>query len=106
MITAMASHPHRGARCAARQQLLVLYLSNGDLGGRVTAWAFHDGTTTEAVPLEDVPDEPPYTTGLDALRDGWRMISWPTLLPHGEEPYDLNYLPHEYVFEKVIGAQS
>jgi hypothetical protein len=69
----------------------------------VTAWAFYDGTSsTETIP-DELDDSPPYRNGLEALRDGWRLLSWPRLTPHTDETYALGYLPHEFVFEKIQG---
>ena len=90
---------------ATRQQLLVLYLGNSDLHAAVASWAFYDGSSQEPLALEEVPDSPPYANGLDALRDGWRLVSWPRLQPHdNNSPYELSYLPHEFIFEKIVNT--
>ncbi|MBO0692224.1 MAG: hypothetical protein J2P58_04955, partial [Acidimicrobiaceae bacterium] len=55
------------------QEVLVLYLSNSSLEGKVVAWSRFDPTKES---IDEVGDEPevPYETGLDALRDGWRLF--------------------------------
>lgn len=97
----MEDHPHRGAQVAERQQILVLYLGSTNLESEVTGWAFYNG----AGPEEYVDDDtPPYATGLEALKDGWRLIRYPMLLDHDRRggEFDLGYLKHEFVFEKVL----
>jgi len=101
-------HPHRGEPVSGRQQILVLYLGGSDLKHPVAAWSFHDGTgeTPFAEHGEDRSlEEPPYRTGSDALRDGWRLIAWPRMPDHGDadQAYELAYLPFEFVFEKWLG---
>ncbi|MGH7025179.1 MAG: hypothetical protein ACREEB_16550 [Caulobacteraceae bacterium] len=85
----------------ARQKVLVLYLENSALDSRVIGWAVYDGTG-ETRRMAGDEDEPPYATGLAALRDGWRLIQASQLLPHprGEE-FDLAYLKYEFLFEKI-----
>jgi len=89
-----------------RQRVLVLYLANSALDSPVIAWAFYDGTG-EKVHMAGDADEPPYRTGLDALRDGWRLFQASQLLPHprGEE-FDLAYLKYEFFFEQIVEAKS
>ena len=55
------------------QKILILYLHSSALDSRVTAWSSYDGTT-RVPPVSGDEEEPPYTTGLDAIRDGWRVI--------------------------------
>ena len=80
---------------------MILYLSNSALDSRVVSWACYDGTGREDhVPGDDA--EPPYPTGLDALRDGWRLLQMSPLLPHapGDE-FTTSYLKYEFVFEQL-----
>src|SRR5579859_7450113 len=63
-----------------RQKVLVLYLANSALDSAVVGWSLYDGTATEAHTTGD-SDAPPYETGLAALRDGWRVIQFPILIP-------------------------
>ena len=84
-----------------RQQVLILYLSNSALDSRVLSWARYDGTgKTEH--LSGDRDEPPYASGLDALKDGWRLLQISQLLPHtrGQE-FDVSFQRFECVFEKL-----
>lgn len=83
-----------------RQKVLVLYLANSALDAPVIAWALYDGTG-ETLHMAGDADEPPYASGLAALRDGWRLFQASQLLPHprGEE-FDLAYLKYEFLFEQ------
>jgi hypothetical protein len=87
---------------AVRQKVLVLYLKNSALDSPVLAWAEYDGTG-ERLRMAGDADEPPYPTGLAALRDGWRLFQASQLLPHprGEE-FDLSYLKYEFFFEQLV----
>lgn len=85
-----------------RQQVLVLYLKNSALDSGVAAWALYDGTGRDRHMSGDA-DEPPYQTGLAALRDGWRLIQASPLLDHqsGDE-FRTGYLKYEFFFERLI----
>ena len=86
-----------------RQQVLYLWLAEGALDTEVIAWAFHDGTDGAGPPLP--AGEPPYATGVEALKDGWMLIQSAQLVP---PPPDLEYvnayLDYEFVFERRVGA--
>ncbi len=86
---------------ALRQKVLVLYLSNSSLDARVVAWANYDGTGRERHSPGD-SEEPPYPTGLHALKDGWRLLQMSQLLPHtpGDE-FTTSYQKYEFLFEKL-----
>jgi hypothetical protein len=84
-----------------RQQVLVLYLASSALDSAVVGWSTYDGTGRSA-PTTGDSDTPPYETGLDALKDGWRLFQAAQLLPPqpGHE-YDVSFLKHEFFFEKL-----
>ncbi len=86
-----------------RQQVMVLYLATSALDTPVVGWSMYDGAATGPTPpVEDRPT-PPYPTGLDALRDGWRLIQMSPLLPPGPDAErQVSYLKHEFVFEKLV----
>ena len=52
-------------------------------------------------------DEPPYITGVHALRDGWRLIQASPLVPHhpGSE-FRTDYLKYEFFFEKMVDVDN
>jgi len=87
-----------------RQKVLVLYLANSALDAPVVAWANYDGTGVTR-PMSGDADEPPYRTGVEALRDGWRLFQAAQLLPHqrGAE-FDVSYLKYEFWFEQIVEA--
>ena len=85
-----------------RQQVMVLYLDNSALDARVVAWALYDGTGRERHMAGDA-GEPPYQSGLDALKDGWRLIQASPLVDHGPgEEFRTGYLRYEFFFEKLV----
>jgi len=85
-----------------RQKVLVLYLANSALDSPVVAWAVYDGTG-DTRPMAGDADHPPYRTGVDALRDGWRLIQASQILPHARgEEFDLAYLKYEFFFEQLV----
>jgi hypothetical protein len=84
-----------------RQTVLVLYLSNSALDSAVVGWSRYDGTGQTRHMAGD-SEEPPYRSGLDALKDGWRLFQASQLLPHqrGAE-FDVSYLKYEFWFEQL-----
>ncbi len=83
-----------------RQQVLILYLSSSALDTGVIAWSVYDGTGARRHMAGDEA-RPPYKTGLDALKDGWRLIQASPLVTHvpGNE-FRTDYLKYEFFFEK------
>jgi hypothetical protein len=89
-----------------RQRVLVLYLATSALDGAVIGWATYDGTGRTA-PTTGDSDEPPYPTGVAALLDGWRLFQASQLVPpHPGHEYDVSFLKHEFLFERLITVES
>lgn len=85
-----------------RQKVLVLYLANSALDAPVIAWAVYDGTG-QTRPMAGDNDQPPYRTGVDALKHGWRLIQASQILPHSRgDEFDLAYLKYEFFFEQLV----
>ena len=89
-----------------RQQVLVLYLATSALDTHVVGWANYDGTGQNFHMAGD-NDTPPYKNGLDALKDGWRLIQASPLITHipGNE-YRTDYLKYEFFFEKMVNLED
>lgn len=84
-----------------RQKVLVLYLGNSALDSTVKGWTLYDGTGRDHYTTGD-SDIPPYRTGLDALRDGWRVIQFPQLIPpYPNLEYTTSFQMYEFIFEKL-----
>ena len=85
------------------QQVLFLWLSDSALDSGVIAWSLYDGASAKgaAVPPVEIDATAPYATGLEALRDGWRLIQAAALIPPapGAELHT-SYLRHEFIFER------
>ena len=85
-----------------RQRVLVLYLRSSALDSGVLAWAVYDGTGQETHMAGD-SEEPPYPTGVAALRDGWRLIQASPLVEHGVgNEFRTGYLKYEFFFEQMV----
>ncbi len=85
-----------------RQKLLFLYLGNSSLESEVIAWSLYDGSTDEVFEAVGENADPPYTSVLDAMRDGWRVIQVPFLkTPQVGREYENDYLDFEFVLEKM-----
>ena len=88
-----------------RQQVLVLYLASSALDSPVKGWSYYDGWSDDPVGIGH-ESKPPYRTGLEALRDGWRLIQASPLMDHGEgSEFRTGYLKYEFFFERWL-AQS
>jgi hypothetical protein len=84
-----------------RQNILILYLHNSSLTSTVKAWACYNGADNKHHNTGD-SDKAPYETGIEALRDGWRVIQFPQLIP----PYpgaenSTSYFKNEFIFEQI-----
>ena len=91
---------------SVRQQVLVLYLANSALDSDVVGWSLYDGTGRTS-PTTGDSDEPPYASGLSALRDGWRLIQAAQLIPpHPGHEYDVSFLKHEFFFERLRDVRT
>lgn len=88
---------------SARQQVLLLWLASSSLDSRVLGWSFFDGADGAADRLPD--GDPPYPTGLAALRDGWRLLQLsPLVAPVPGHERDTSFLRHEFVLERMVDA--
>ena len=84
-----------------RQKVLVLYLANSALDSSVKGWSIYDGTGRTR-PTTGDSDKPPYATGLDALKDGWRVIQFPQLIPpYPGAEYQTSFQAYEFIFEQL-----
>ena len=83
------------------QKILVLYLRDSALDSDVIAWSIWDGCSFDEN-YSGKTDDPPYNSGLDALRDGWRLIQMSPLLPPipGKE-LQTSILKYEFIFDKL-----
>ena len=91
----------QGFTMAARQKVLVLYLATSALDTPVVGWAQYDGLG-DSRPMTGDEEVPPYKTGVDALRDGWRLIQASPLVSHvsGEE-FRTDYLKYEFEIDSI-----
>lgn len=89
-----------------RQKVMILYLANSALDSRVVGWTLYDGTGEESHTAGD-GSEPPYKTGLHALRDGWRLMQVPQLVPpYPGAEYTTSFQKHEFTFERMVDVDD
>lgn len=90
-----------------KQQILIMHLALPELGSQTVAWALYDGTLPADQPQMNTGDqqEPPYSSVLDAMRDGWFVIQLAALPVYlrGSE-YEHGHLPYEYVLERRVAV--
>ena len=78
----------------------MMWLASPALDSRVLGWSFFDGTAGAGPQLAA---DPPYSSGVAALVDGWRLLQMSPLIPPtpGHER-DTSFLKHEFVFERMV----
>jgi hypothetical protein len=85
-----------------KQKLLILCASNSSLDSPIGAWSLYDGTGREKHMAGDA-DQPPYSSVLAAMRDGWRVIQLPQLrAPAAGAEHATAFLEYEFVLEKMV----
>ncbi|MEE3260047.1 MAG: hypothetical protein VX293_12630 [Candidatus Latescibacterota bacterium] len=83
---------------ARRQDLLYLHATSTAPSASVVAMTLVEGGAIVAPP--DDPDDWPYQSALDAINDGWRVISFPNmalLALSADDPHGLGF---EFILEK------
>ncbi len=89
-----------------RQNVMVLYLASSALDSPVVGWTLYDGTGDTSHTAGDSA-EAPYKTGLHALRDGWRLIQLPQLIPpYPGAEYTSSFQKHEFTFELLVEVDA
>lgn len=80
----------------------MLWLSSSSLDSRVLGWSFFDGADGRGPGLDG---DPPFDTGVAALRAGWRLLQMSPLIPPvpGHER-ETSFLKHEFLFERLVEA--
>lgn len=88
-----------------RQKILILYLANSALDSAVKGWSMYDGAGGGRAATGE-EEAPPYRTGLEALKDGWRVLQFPQLHP----PYPglehaTSFYGNEFIFEQIVEVE-
>ena len=78
------------------------------MGAPTVAWALYDGARPAGDQQMQAGDqaEPPYSSVVDAMHDGWRVLQLPHLptYPRGAE-HETGPLPWEYVLERFVSLE-
>jgi len=84
-----------------RQKILILYSSTPDLHSGIGAWRFMMEREKNTIRPAD-SEEPPYSSVLAAMKDGWRVIQFPQQFPaYPGMELSTSYLRFEYILEKM-----
>jgi hypothetical protein len=89
-----------------RQKILILYLTDSALDSKVIGWTIYDGAGRESHTTGDT-ENPPYATGLEALRAGWRVIQISQLIPpYPGVEFSTSFYKHEVIFEQLEASHD
>ena len=82
------------------QLILYLYSKSTNLRSPLGGWALYDATAPDEplLPSQDAP----YTSVLDAVRDGWRIVQFPRPELYSFTDVDNAYLTYEFILEKLV----
>ena len=83
-----------------RQQVLYLYSKSTNMRAPLAGWTLYDPTVPQEPQLPS--DDPPYSSVIEALADGWRVVQFPVLKLYSHETVDNDYLGYEFILEKLI----
>ena len=90
-----------------KQKLLVLYLSNSSPDSTIIGWSLFDGSRNDKYIEYETSSLVDYKSCLDAMRDGWRVIKYPSLNePNHENIHQTKFLKYEFVLEKLIESDQ
>lgn len=83
-----------------KQLILYLYSKSTNLRSPLGGWALYDPTAPEepVLPSQDAP----YTSVLDAVNDGWRIVQFPRPELYNFTDVDNAYLTYEFILEKLV----
>ena len=85
---------------AEKQLILYLYSKSTNLRSPLGGWALYDATAPDepVLPSQDAP----YTSVLDAVNDGWRIVQFPRPELYNFSDVDNAYLTYEFILEKFV----
>ena len=83
-----------------KQRILYLYSKSTNLRSPLGGWALYDPTAPDEPVLPS--QEAPYTSVLDAVNDGWRIVQFPRPELYNFTDVDNAYLTYEFVLEKLM----
>ncbi len=81
---------------------VILYLSSQSTSMRspIASWVLYDSTQphTPQLPSQD----PPYTSVLEAVADGWHIVQFPISKLYEYRELENDYIGYEFILEKWI----
>ena len=89
------------------QDIMVLFQTTPALDAQAVAWARYEAS--KGTGIKDLVEEqdPPYTTAIEAMRDGWQVIQMSELKERNrDDGYELGPLPYQTVLAKLNELQE
>lgn len=82
------------------QVILYLYSKSTNPRSPISAWALFDPSAPDepALPSQDAP----YSSVLNAVRDGWRIVQFPRPELYNFTDVENAYLSYEFILEKNV----
>jgi hypothetical protein len=98
-----------------RQVILYLYSKSTNLCSTIASWALYDprepeqsdqlvASDTFAIPPKLPSQDVPYSSVMDAVSDGWRVLQFPREELHPFADTDNSYLGYGFILEKWTKA--
>ena len=81
-----------------RQLVLYLYSKSSNMRSLIASWALYDATKPHEPTLPS--QDPPYSSVLEAVADGWQIVQFPISKLHQFSDMDNDYLGYEFILEK------
>jgi len=87
-----------------RQQVLYLYSKSTNMRSPLAGWVLYDATRPQEPQLPS--DQAPYSSVLEAVAAGWRVVQFPILKLYDYEGQDNDYVGFEFILEKMVEGES
>ncbi|MDA0836932.1 MAG: hypothetical protein O3B01_24895 [Planctomycetota bacterium] len=81
------------------QKILYLYSKSTSMRSAIGGWALYDPTRPHEPELPS--QDPPYSSVIAAVADGWRIVQFPRPELHRFSDMDNEYLAYEFILERL-----
>ena len=87
---------------APKQIVLYLYSKSTSMRSPISSWALYNPTQSNepTLPSQDAP----YSSVIEAVNDGWRIVQFPISKLYQFSDIDNDYLSYEFILEKWAAA--
>ena len=80
------------------QMVLYLYSKSSNMRSPIVGWALYDATKPHEPTLPS--QEAPFSSVIEAVHDGWRIVQFPISKLYQFSDIDNDYLGYEFILEK------